>query len=102
MTTPTVDFQKSFETVQSLMNLQAAAITKSIEQQKKSGEELTEFFKSEAEKAKDLKTPEELIKFNMEANKSLFELLKGQGEAFTAIANETREAAMAELQTITK
>ena len=101
MTNP-IDFQKSFETVQSLMNLQAAAITKSIEQQKKSGEELTEFFKTEAEKAKSLKTPEELIKFNIDANKALFELLKGQGEAFTSIANETREAAMSELQSITK
>ncbi|MCP4598845.1 hypothetical protein [Neptuniibacter sp.] len=100
--TNTVDFQKSFDAVQSLMNLQAAAITKSIEQQKKSGEELTSFFQSEAEKAKELKTPEELIKFNMEANKALFELLKSQGEAFTSIANETREAAMAELQSMTK
>ena len=100
--TNTVDFQKSFDALQSLMNLQAAAITKSIEQQKKSGEELTSFFKTEAEKAKELKTPEELIKFNMEANKSLFELLKGQGEAFTSIANETREAAMTEIQAITK
>ena len=102
MTNPTIDFQKSFDAVQSLMNLQAAAITKSIEQQKVSGEQLTNFFKSEAEKAKDLKTPEELIKFNMDANKSLFELLKAQGEAFTSIANETREAAMPELQSITK
>lgn len=102
MTNPTIDFQKSFDAVQSLMNLQAAAITKSIEQQKLSGEQLTEFFKSEAEKAKDLKTPEELIKFNMDANKSLFELLKAQGEAFTSIANETREAALTELQSITK
>ena len=102
MTNPTIDFQKSFDAVQSLMNLQAAAITKSIEQQKLSGEQLTNFFKSEAEKAKDLKTPEELIKFNMDANKSLFELLKAQGEAFTSIANETREAAMTELQSITK
>lgn len=102
MTNPTIDFQKSFDAVQSLMNLQAAAITKSIEQQKVSGEQLTNFFKSEAEKAKDLKTPEELIKFNMDANKSLFELLKAQGEAFTSIANETREAAMTELQSITK
>jgi len=100
--TNTVDFQKSFDALQSLMNLQAAAITKSIEQQKKSGEQLTSFFQSEAEKAKDLKTPEELIKFNMEANKALFELLKGQGEAFTSIANETREAALTELQSIAK
>jgi hypothetical protein len=101
MTNP-VDFQKSFDALQSLMNLQAAAITKSIEQQKKSGEQLTAFFKTEAERAKDLKTPEELIKFNMEANKSLFELLKGQGEAFTTIANETREAALTEIQAIAK
>ncbi len=100
--TNTVDFQKSFDAVQSLMNLQAEAITKSIEQQKKTGEELTKFFQSEAEKAKDLKTPEELIKFNMEANKALFELLKEQGEAFTSIANNTREAAMEELKSITQ
>lgn len=100
--TSNVDFQKSYDTIKSLMELQASAITKSIEQQKKSGEQLTAFFKEEAEKAKDVKSPEDLIKFNMEANKALFELLKSQGEAFTSIANETREAAMAELQAITK
>ncbi|MBY4677610.1 hypothetical protein [Marinobacterium arenosum] len=97
-----VDFQKPFETVQKLMNLQAEAMTKAFEQQQKSGQQLTSFFQSEAEKAKQLKTPEEVIKFNIDANKALFELLKNQGEAFTTIANDAREAAMAELQNITK
>ncbi|WP_370279800.1 hypothetical protein [Pontibacterium sp.] len=97
-----VDFQKPFEAVKTLMNIQADAITKSVEQQKKSGEQLAEFFKTEAEKAKELKTPEDVIKYNMDANKALFELMKAQGEAFTAIATEAREAAMAEVSNLTK
>ncbi|MGB0733908.1 MAG: hypothetical protein ACPGPF_09075 [Pontibacterium sp.] len=100
--TTTVDFQKSFDTVKSLMTIQAEAITKSLEQQKKSGEELTTFFKSEAEKAQTLKTPEELIKFNMDANTALYELLKTQGEAFATIATSAREAALAEVSSLTK
>ncbi|NVK44653.1 MAG: hypothetical protein HWE39_25775 [Oceanospirillaceae bacterium] len=96
-----VDFQKPFEAVQSLMNIQVAAITKSVEQQKKTGEELAAFFKTEVEKARELKSPEDVISFNVEANKTLFELLKAQGEAFTAIANEAREAATAEFSKIT-
>jgi len=97
-----VDFQKPFETVKSLMEIQAEAITKSVEQQQKSGEELTSFFKAEAEKAKELKTPEDVLKFNMEANKALFELLKAQGEAFTVIAKNAREAAMNEVTNMAK
>ena len=100
--TTTVDFQKPFETVKTLMSIQAEAITKSLEQQKKSGEELTSFFKTEAEKAKELKTPEDVMKFNMEANKALYELLKSQGEAFAEIATSAREAAMAEVSTLAK
>lgn len=97
-----VDFQKPFNAVQKLMSLQADAVTKAFEQQQKSGQELTNFFQKEAEKAKSLKTPEDVVKFNIEANTSLFELLKAQGEAFTSIANEAREAAVAELNTMAK
>jgi len=100
--TPNVDFQKPFEAVQKLMNLQAEAVSKTFEQQQKSGKELTDFFKGEAEKAKGLKTPEDVVKFNIASNTALFELLKSQGEAFTGIANSTREAAMSELQAMTK
>jgi len=96
-----VDFQKPFEAVQTLMNIQVSAITKSVEQQKKTGEELAAFFKSEVEKARELKSPEDVISFNVEANKALFELMKSQGEAFTAIANEAREAATAEFSKLT-
>ncbi|MGB0467263.1 MAG: hypothetical protein ACPGF7_07010 [Pontibacterium sp.] len=101
MNTP-VDFQKPFEAVKTLMTIQAEAITKSVEQQQKSGEQLTSFFKTEAEKATSLKTPEEVIQFNVEANKALFELLKAQGEAFTAIATSAREAAMSEVANLAK
>ena len=101
MTNP-VDFQKPFEAVKTLMTIQADAISKSVAQQQKTGEELTNFFKAEAEKAKELKTPEDVIAFNVEANKALFELLTAQGEAFTAIATEAREAAMAEVSNIAK
>ncbi|WP_027856418.1 hypothetical protein [Marinobacterium jannaschii] len=97
-----VDLQKPFEAVKTLMTIQAEAISKSVEQQKKSGEQLTAFFKTEAEKAQTLKTPEDVINYNINANKNLFELLKGQGEAFTAIATEAREAAMAEIEKMAK
>lgn len=69
------DFQKPMEAVQTLMAIQAQTIAKSIELQKKSGEELMAFFQSEAQKAASLKTPEELIRFNVEANTALFKLL---------------------------
>ena len=100
--TMSVDFQKPFEAMQTLMNIQVAAITKSVEQQKKTGEELAAFFKVEVEKAKELKSPEDVIKFNVDTNKALFELLKGQGEAFTAIATEAREAATSEFSKLSK
>ena len=95
-----IDFKKPFESAQALLSLQTAAITKTVELQKKSGEELASFFKGEAEKAKELKTPEEFVKFNVESNKALFELLKSQGEAFTTLAKESGEEAMAEIQKI--
>jgi len=100
--TANVDFQKPFEAVKSLMGLQAEAISKSVAQQQKTGEELSKFFQGEMEKAKILKTPEELIKFNVESNQALFELLKNQGEAFTAIATDAREAATEELMKLAK
>jgi len=92
-----LDFQKSFNAVESLVNLQMGAISKAIELQKKTGEELAVFFKGEAEKAQALKTPDEVLAFNIESSKALFELLKTQGEAFTAVANETRIAATEEM-----
>ncbi|MFC6670850.1 hypothetical protein [Marinobacterium aestuariivivens] len=100
--TTKVDFQKPFEAVQTLMNIQVSAITKSVEQQKKTGEELASFFKTEVEKARELKSPEDVISYNVAANQALFELLKAQGEAFTAIANEAREAATAEFSKLAK
>lgn len=100
--TNTIDFQKSFDSVKSLMEMQAAAISKSVELQKKSGEELAAFFKTEAEKAQGLKTPEDVVKFNVEANTALFELLKAQGEAFSELAKEAGETAMAEVAKMAK
>lgn len=100
--TNTIDIQKSFDSVKTLMEMQAATITKSVELQKQSGEQLAAFFKTEAEKAKELKTPEDVVKFNVEANTSLFELLKAQGEAFTTLAKESSEEAMAEVSKLTK
>ncbi|WP_271270701.1 hypothetical protein [Aliamphritea hakodatensis] len=95
--TANIDFQKSFESVKSLMELQAQTISKSVELQKQSGEQLTAFFKQEAEKAQTLKTPEDVVKFNVEANTALFELLKAQGEAFTSLAQQAGESAMSEM-----
>jgi len=93
-----IDFQKPFASAQALMGLQTAAITRTVELQKQSGEQLANFFKAEAEKAKELKTPEQFVQFNVESNKALFELLKVQGEAFTALAQESGAQAMAEIQ----
>lgn len=101
MTNP-IDFTKSFESVKTLMEMQAETISKSVELQKQAGEQLAEFFKTEAEKAKTLKTPEDVVKFNVEANTSLFEMLKAQGEAFTELAKTAGENAMAEVTKLTK
>lgn len=92
------DFQKPIEAVQALMAIQAEVIGKAIELQKKSGEQLMAFFKAEAEKAKSLKTPEEVVKFNVDANTALFNLMKAQGEAFTALATGASSSAMATIQ----
>jgi phosphoribosyl-dephospho-CoA transferase len=88
------EFPNPIEAVQTLMNIQAQTIAKSIELQKKSGEELMAFFQAESKKAASLKSPEELIRFNLDANANLFKLLKAQGEAFTAFATEAGQAAM--------
>ena len=96
------DFQKPMEAVQTLMAIQAQTIAKSIERQKKSGEELMAFFQSEAQKAASLKTPEELIRFNVEANTALFKLLQAQGQTFTAFATEAGQAAMASFKGLGK
>ena len=96
------DFKNPMEAVQALMAMQAETIGKSIELQKKSGEQLMAFFQAEAEKAKNLKTPEEVIKFNVDANTALFNLLKAQGEAFTVLASEASTAAMAQFPKLGK
>ncbi|RVU31350.1 MULTISPECIES: hypothetical protein [Neptunomonas] len=100
--TNTLDFQKPVEAMKTLMALQAATLNKSVELQKKSGEELASFFQSGVEKAKDLKSPEEVVKFNIESNQALFELLKSQGEAFTALATEAGQNTMEEMQKLAK
>jgi len=98
MINTTIDFKKPFESAQTLMDLQTATITKTVELQKKAAEDLAAFFKAEAEKATELKTPEELVKFNVESNKTLYELLKAQGEAFTELAKASGEETMAEIK----
>lgn len=97
MINTTFDLKKPFESAQALMGLQTTTVTKTVELQKKAAEELTEFFKAEAEKAKELKTPQDFIKFNLESNKALFELMKAQGEAFSALAKESSEETIAEM-----
>lgn len=96
------DFQKPIEAVQALMAMQAEVIGKTIELQKKSGEQLVAFFQAEAEKAKKLKTPEDVVKFNVDANTALFNLMKSQGEAFTALATGASTTAMAPFQKLMK
>ena len=101
MSTP-LDFQKPVEAVQALLAMQAETIGKSLELQKKSAEELMAFFQGEAEKAKGLTNPQDVVKFNVDANTALFNLLKAQGEAFTKLATEASNAAMAKLQSLGK
>lgn len=91
------DFKKPFESAQALVDLQTTTVTKTAELQKKAAEEITEFFKAEAEKAKTLKTPQDFMKFNLESNKALYELMKAQGEAFSALAKESSEETIAEI-----
>ena len=100
--TKSIDFQKPIETVQALMAMQAETIGKSLELQKKSGEELIAFFQSEVEKAKGLKNPQEVVQFNVDANTALFNLIKSQGEAYAKLATEVSTAAMAKLQELGK
>jgi len=97
-----MDLQKPLETMKSLMALQASTMNKSVELQKASGEQLASFFKTEMEKAKELKTPEDMVKFNVAANQNLFELMKAQGEAFTALATNASQTAMDEMQKLAK
>jgi len=97
-----IDFQKPVETIQALMAMQAETIGKSIELQKKSGEELMAFFQAEVEKAKSLKNPQDVVQFNVDANTALFNLLKAQGEAYAKLATDASSAAMAKLQGLAK
>lgn len=96
--TAKIDMKNPMEAAQGLMAVQADAISKSIELQKKSGEKLMAFFQAESEKAKGLKTPQELVQFNVDCNTALFNLMKQQGEALTALATEVSNATMAEFK----
>ncbi len=96
------DSNKLMEVAQSLMGVQVDAISKSLELQKKAGEQLMAFFQAEAEKAKGLKTPQELVQFSIDCNTGLFNLMKTQGEALTALATEVSDTAMAQIKNVGK
>ncbi len=100
--TASQDFMKPFESMKSLMTAQAEAISKTVAQQQKAGEEMASFIKAEMDKAQVLKSPEDVLKFNVESGKAFFELLKSQGDAFNSIAEETRAAMMKEISTLGK
>lgn len=91
-TVPTADFKKPIAAIQNMMTMQADTMTKTVELQKQASEELMTFFKSEVEKAKQLKTPEDVIKFNVEVNTALYQILKAQGESFTSLVTEAGKA----------
>lgn len=97
----TEDMMKPFESVKALMTMQADVISKTVAQQQKSAQSLAGFFQDEAKKAQDLKSPEQLMQFNMDTSKALFELLQSQGAEFTSIAEEAREAFMKEVGSYT-
>ncbi|BFM07074.1 hypothetical protein [Halioxenophilus aromaticivorans] len=90
----TEDMMKPFESVKALMTMQADVISKTVAQQQKSAQSLAGFFQDEAKKAQELKSPEQLMQFNMETSKALFELLQSQGAEFTSLAEEARDAFM--------
>lgn len=95
----TEDMMKPFESVKALMTMQADVISKTVAQQQKSAQTLAGFFQDEAKKAQELKSPEQLMQFNMDTSKALFELLQSQGAEFTSIAEEARDAFMKEVST---
>ncbi|WP_317928755.1 hypothetical protein [Halioxenophilus sp. WMMB6] len=98
----TEDLMKPFESVKALMTMQADVISKTVAQQQKAAQMLAGFFQDEAKKAQGLKSPEELVQFNMDTSKALFELLKSQGAEFSTIAEEARDAFVKELGTYGK
>jgi hypothetical protein len=98
----TPDFQKPIEAIKNLMSMQAETMTKTVELQKKASEELMTFFKTEVEKAKQLKTPEDVIKFNVDVNTALYQLLKTQGEDFASLVTDASKAMMAQVQNFGK
>jgi len=94
MTTP-------YDTVKALLSIQADAVNQSVELQKKATAELTAFFKVEVEKAKELKTPEQVLQYNIEANDALMMIMKSQSAAYAEIAEKAQQAALAEVKAIT-
>ena len=98
----TEDLMKPFESVKALMTMQADVISKTVAQQQKATQMLAGFFQDEAKKAQELKSPEEMMQFNVETSKALFELLKSQGAEFTSIAEEARDSFMKEVGTYGK
>ncbi len=93
----TDDMMKPFESMKSLLAMQADVISKTVAQQQKAAQSLSSFFQDEAKKAQSLKSPEDLVQFNMDTSKALFELLTSQGEEFSTIAEEAREAFVNEI-----
>lgn len=98
----TEDLMKPFESMKSLITAQADVISKTVSLQQKAGEELASYLKNEMEKVQTLKSPEDVLKFNTESTTGLFELLKGQGEAFKEVAEEAQSALMAEVTSFAK
>ena len=81
-----------------LMAMQVDAINKSVQLQQRSTRQLGAFLQAEAEKVRHLHSPEELLKFNLQANTLLFGLLKSQGEAFSHLASETLASALEQIR----
>lgn len=93
------DLMKPFESVKSLMTMQADVISKTVAQQQKAAQALSGFFQDEAKKAQALKSPEELLQFNIDSSKALFDLLKDQSSEFSTIAEQARDAFVKEVGT---
>ena len=84
-----LDLHTQLMLAQSLLEAQQQAVTKSLLLQQKSSQQLCAFWMAEAEHASHLGTPQQLLKFQLLANRQWLGLMKSQGEAYSHLATET-------------
>lgn len=83
---------------QSLLAAQQQVVSKSLLLQQKTSQQLCAFWMAEAEHACHLSTPQQLLKFQLQANRQWLGLMKSQGEAYSHLATETIAGMAAQLR----